>query len=146
MKHVKNFLPNIKNVSFDEKKWKLNLMQQWNSIMGALVSKVSIRKIYADSITLNVSDSSWMHELYLLSGLIREKINAALDKPRIETVRFYYAAHQTKSKRNSHVIPNVIEEPAQEVTLSSKHAKALEKITDPELSKALTRLLKKCHQ
>ena len=111
--------------------------------MGTLVSKVSIRKIYNDSITLNVSDSSWMQELYLLSSLIKKKINAALDKPRIETIRFYYAAQKEEK------IEKTIEEiatPNKEITLTTKEQNALKKISDPELYQALTRLLQKCHR
>ena len=110
--------------------------------MGNLVSKVSIHKIYNNSIVLGVSDSSWMQELYMLSNLIKKKINATLDEPRIETIRFQYVAKKEKSKQQ--VLTS--KQPEQSTrTLTHKEKKALEKISDPELSEALQRLLTKCH-
>lgn len=141
MRHIKNCLPNIAT-SNHQKNWRFQLMHEWATIMGNLVSKVSIHKIYNDSIILGVSDSSWMQELYLLSNLIKQKINAALDKPRIETIRFYYVTNNKtpKTLTKKSVVPIINER-----SLTTREKKALEKIQDPELSQALTRLLQKCH-
>lgn len=141
MRHIKDYLPNIA-VSNHQKNWKFQLMNQWATIMGTLVTKVSIYKIYNDSIILGVSDSGWMQELYLLSNLIKQKINATLDKPRIETIRFQYVTNNKASR--AHI--TTFEAPATtERLLTSREKKALEKIQDPELSQALARLLQKCH-
>ncbi|MBM18029.1 MAG: hypothetical protein CL947_03110 [Epsilonproteobacteria bacterium] len=141
MKQIKDLLPKI-SISHTHKQWKFQLMQQWSTIMGNLVSKVSIHKIYNNSIVLGVSDSSWMQELYMLSNLIKKKINATLDEPRIETIRFQYVAKKEKSKQQ--VLTS--KQPEQSTrTLTHKEKKALEKISDPELSEALQRLLTKCH-
>lgn len=110
--------------------------------MGTLVSKVSIYKIYNDSIILGVSDSGWMQELYLLSNLIKQKINAVLDKPRIETIRFHYVTNSKTSKVTSPYLETPV---TTERILTTREKKALEKIHDPELSQALARLLQKCH-
>lgn len=142
MKHIKSFLPNIP-VSNHHKNWKFNLMHQWGTIMGSLVTKVSIHKIYNDSITLGVSDSSWMQELYLLSNVIKQKINATLDKPRIETIRFHYITNNADTKT---ITPLAQAPMTKDRALTVREKKALEKINDPELSQALTRLLQKCHQ
>jgi len=142
MKHIKDCLPNI-TVSNHSRNWKFQLMNQWATIMGSLVSKVSIYKIYNDSITLGVSESGWMQELYLLSNLIKQKINAILDKPRIETIRFQYVTNRRNIKTNTITTE---EKAAAERLLTAHEKKALEKITDPELSQALARLLQKCHQ
>lgn len=141
MKHIKDCLPNI-SLSNHQKNWKFQLMHEWSTIMGNLVSKVSIYKIYNDSIILGVSDSGWMQELYLLSNLIKQKINTVLDKPRIETIRFQYISANKTPKTNS------IPAPAPTIPdrlLTTREKKALEKINDPELIQALTRLLQKCH-
>lgn len=141
MKHIKDCLPHIA-VSNHQKNWKFQLMHQWATIMGTLVSKVSIYKIYNDSIILGVSDSGWMQELYLLSNLIKQKINAVLDKPRIETIRFHYV---TNNKAAKTAAINFEAPVAAERLLTTREKKALEKIHDPELSQALARLLQKCH-
>lgn len=142
MKHIKAFLPNI-TISNHQKSWKFNVMNQWNTIMGSLSTKVSIYKIYNDSITLGVSDSSWMQELYLLSNIIKQKINNILDKPRIETIRFHFITNQINTKKIAQT-PQCVA--IKERPLTTREKKALEKINDPELSQALTRLLQKCHQ
>lgn len=141
MKHIKDCMPNI-GVSNHQRNWKFQLMHQWETIMGSLASKVSIYKIYNDSIILGVSDSGWMQELYLLSNLIKQKINAALDKPRIETIRFQYVTNQKVSKA---IFTDFQVPAAAERLLTTREKKALEKINDPELSQALARLLQKCH-
>ena len=142
MRHIKDCLPNI-SVSNSSKNWKFQLMNQWATIMGSLASKVSIYKIYNDSIVLGVSDSGWMQELYLLSNLIKQKINAALDKPRIVTIRFQFVTNNSHAKINNSPEQTPIEP---DRLLTSKEKKALEKINDSELLQALTRLLQKCHQ
>lgn len=143
MKHIKQLLPNMHTISNQNKQWKLMLIQNWESIIGSLASKVSIHKIYNHSITLGVSDSSWMHELYLLSDLIKKKINEALDKPHIQTIRFHYVTTTKKSVQKNQ---DPVSLPHKEKTLTNKEKKALEEIKDPELVKALTRLLQKCRQ
>ncbi len=142
MKHIKNCLFNIKKTSSRKNNWRLMLMQSWNSIIGNLSSKVSIHKIYNNAITLGVSDSSWMQELYLLSSVIKEKINKAIDKPRIETVRFQYVPPNKKRT----IKKNKSKKDIKEKTLSTREKKALDKVQDQELAQALTRLLQKCHQ
>lgn len=142
MKHIKNCLPNIQKTSFSNKKWKMVLMQQWQKIIGNLSSKVFIHKIYNDAITLGVYDVNWMQELYLLSSVIKNKINQAIDAPRIETVRFKYLAPKANRASNKESCDKL---ELEEKVLSNKEKKALEKIQDPELVKVLTRLLQKCH-
>lgn len=142
MKHIKDCLPHI-SVSNSHQNWKFQLMNEWTAIMGSLVGKVSIYKIYNNSIILGVSDSGWMQELYLLSNLIKQKINAVLDRPRIETIRFHYVTKQTCKKPDTIVTTEII---AKERSLTTREKKALDKITDPELSEVLIRLLQKCHQ
>ena len=142
MKHIKDCLPKI-SASNNNQNWKLHLMNQWETIMGSIGCKVSIYKIYNDSITLGVCDSGWMQELYLLSNLIKQKINSILDKTRIETIRFQYV---TKTKCPNELIINKEQIEKKDRLLTNIEKKALEKITDPELYKALSRLLQQCHQ
>ncbi len=141
MKHIKECLPSI-SIAQEQKNWKFTLMQQWATIMGSLVLKISIYKIYNDSIVLGVCDSSWMHEMYLLSNLIKQKINASLDRPRIQAIRFQYVTPASKTKK---IVALEKHAAAPEKILSHQEKAALEKINDPELSQALTRLLNKCH-
>ena len=68
--------------------WKHELLQNWHTIFGNLGTKITLEKIYDTTIVLGVYDSCWMHELYLLSPLLVDKINENLDQHRIKQVRF----------------------------------------------------------
>jgi hypothetical protein len=107
-----------------------------------LHEKVSLQKIYKDSVVLGVYDQSWMQELYLLSKLILKKINIHLDRPRIETIRFQCIEKKIKTPKKEHP-KNLIHK---KVALKPAELKALQKIQDQELCKALEGFLTKCRQ
>ncbi len=111
--------------------WKLNLLKKWPEIVGQLASKVTIEKIYAESVTLGVYDSCWMQELYLLSPTLVETINRNLDQPRIKQVRFKLIGKKEQKKKKS-TTPKHKDEP-KTITLTSTEQKALERIADPEI-------------
>ncbi|HSW76191.1 MAG TPA: DciA family protein [Candidatus Saccharimonadales bacterium] len=143
MNHIKSFLPKFMQTIHHEKQWKLQIISQWDSIMGSLSSKVSICKIYNNSITLGVTDSCWMQELNLLSELIKDKINKTLDTPRIELIRFkYISQHATGSQKKEAQAPIVYTEKK----LTRQEQQALDNIKDPELSQALQGFLQTCHK
>ena len=143
MNHIKNYLSHVISNQQYNQNWKLLLIKNWNTIMGSLVTKVSICKIYNNAITLGVSDSSWMQELHTLSELIKDKINITLDQPRIQIVRFKYVSAQTQKtttavKSNT---PNFHKK-----LLTNREQTALNDIKDPELSQALAGFLQLCHK
>jgi len=143
MNHIKNYLPQFMSSGQHERNWKLHLMNEWNSIMGSLSSKVSICKIYNNSITLGVTDSSWMQELHLLSGLIQDKINKSIGQPRIELIRFKYVSeHVAPDTKKQTSLPACNKEKA----LTAREKQAIQDIKDPELSQALLGFLQLCHK
>ena len=77
---LRNFLP-------DQHKWKTDLMQQCDGIIGSLGDKVRIEKIDGDTLILGAIHSSWAQELTFLSSMLRNKINTALGAERIKTIR-----------------------------------------------------------
>jgi len=142
MQNVKNILESLLQPSIHLEAWKLNLIKNWPTIIGSLHDKVSLQKIYATSVVIGVHDSSWIQELYLLSKLILKKINDALDKPRILTLRFQCIEKKiiiAKQKSKLITIKKKRELQPQEV-------KALQKIDDPQLSDALQGFLQRCLQ
>ncbi len=112
--------------------------------MGSLTSKVSICKIYNNSITLGVTDSSWMQELHLLSELIKDKINKSLGQPRIELIRFKYVSQHVAadSLKKQRPLPAC----NKEKILTAREKQAIQDIKDPELSQALLGFLQLCHK
>ncbi|MBP7854371.1 DUF721 domain-containing protein [Candidatus Babeliales bacterium] len=144
MNHISAHVSDILQKKNVDHYWKFTLMHQWNQIMGNLANKVFIYKIHNNQITLGVCDSSWMQELYLLSGLIQEKINLTLGCTKIEKIKFKYAP-------NNQMVVKKIQKDSPTYThvqhlLSNSESAAIAKITDQELAQALLGFLQRCHQ
>jgi len=132
----------LKNIFPAEQEWKMQLMSNWNSILGDLGNKVRIEKILDDTIVCGVQNSCWMQELYMLSPVLIKTINKNLDKPRIKQLRFKktgtYTEKKTVVKKQKRVpLPAHID-------LTVKQKKALEEIEDNELRKSLEKFLIRC--
>ena len=140
MKALKLLIPTLAPFTHQDAAWKLQLMQQWSTIMGSLAERVSIAKIEQDTITLSACDASWMHELYMLSGLIKQKINQALGAPYITNIRF----KQTITQKKEHTKYVSLGQPETVRMLTTREIKALQKITDEELSHAMKGFLYRC--
>jgi len=123
--------------------WKMKLLQDWPIIMGNLALQVSIHKIYQNSITLHVQSNSWMQELYCLSHVILEKINGYLGSKKLHTIHFKLA-NTTPTRASTKNSENALEYKKPEITLNIRQKKALHKINDEELSKALEGFFARC--
>jgi hypothetical protein len=123
--------------------WKMKLLTQWPTILGQLGTKVSCEKIDEDALTLGVKESCWMHELYVLSPVIIDKINQNLDHPRIKRV-FLKQMHMSRSSRKQE--PQHSTKKHRVVTFSRTEHAALEKICDKKLQKVLGDFLIRCYQ
>lgn len=137
---LKNLLNNFFHPQKDSP-WKVQLLMQWEKIIGRLSSKVTLEKMYEDTLVLGVYDSCWMQELHLLSPLLIANINANLDRPRIKTLRFKLIALHKEKK------PTITKaEPAVTINrmLSRTEEKALHLIEDPALREALKKYLLRC--
>ncbi len=119
-------------------------MKKWPEIVGQLASKVTIEKIYAESVTLGVYDSYWMQELYLLSPTLVETINRNLDQHRIKQVRFKLVRKKEQKKKKS--TATIHKDEPLTITLTPTERNALERITDPDLRAALQSFLIRCYQ
>ncbi len=132
----------------DNDDWRLIIIKNWPQIMGALHTKVCIEKISEDTIFLGVYDSHWMAELHLLSRLMLKKINAALDRQRINYVRFKLAQKKQFDPlaRIEMVKKGSVLDAAQAnpVVLNAVQLHALSAIKDPQLQDVLTKFLVRC--
>ncbi len=122
--------------------WKLRLLANWPEIIGNLHDKVTVEKISKDTITLGVFDSSWMHELYILSPILLKTINKKLDQPRIKNVRF----QRTVRKKRKIVLHKKKAAPIKEITLKPWEKNALNDVPDQALRAVLKSFLVRCHQ
>jgi hypothetical protein len=156
MTHLKIFLKNKKrqnvicinqvldNFLKQQENWKHYLMANWNHIVGAIAHHARIEKIENETLVIGVSDSVWLQELYMLSPLLLNKINQSLDKPHLKKIRLKHAAPKKYCRNKNKPIRQAIA-PVQRA-LTSREKNALQKISDDELSRALTNFLMRCHQ
>ena len=78
----------LTNIIPQEHSWKIKLFGQWKKIIGNLNEKVRIEKITNHSLTLGVCHATWAQELFLLSPMIKKKINALLKEEKIKNIQF----------------------------------------------------------
>ncbi len=124
-----------------QKDWKLRLMTQWPSIVGALQTRIRLEKIYDDAtVVIGVYESHWMQELYLLSSVLIESMNDFLGARLVNAVRFVLIEEKPKSTRfvyrksASKNLPD-------DRSLSEFQKRALHDICDDELKEALVQFL-----
>lgn len=122
--------------------WRLNLLSNWDSIMGNLKTKVHLENLSEDTITLGVYDSCWLQELYLLTPMLLHHINNALDVPRIKTLKF----KKSGLRKNITVKKVDVKKEFKNVHLTAQEKKALTVIKDGELRCALEQFLIRCYQ
>jgi Dna[CI] antecedent, DciA len=123
--------------------WKNNLLDHWPDIIGNLYHRVTLEKIYNDTIILGVYDSAWLQELYLLSPVILESINTKLDQPRIKQLRFKQV---TRKKTQQKTFSDNTKKSTTTRTLTQKEQNALTKINDEELRNFLKNFLIRCYK
>ncbi len=122
--------------------WKLYLFQKWDVIIGELNFQVRLEKIQKDTLILSVSNASWMQELHCLSDILIKKINQHLEYPYVKQLRFKCTPRIKKNSLIKSLQQQVV---FQEITLTTKQKKALERIEDEHLQYALKRFLARCH-
>ena len=135
---IKDILSNIINV---ESNWKIQLFQNWDSIIGDLGEQVQLEKVVGNTLVLGVYDSCWMQELYMLSRVLIKTINSKLDKPYIKNIRFKHTVRRKLENKKEKV-----ESVEKKIELSFREEKTLEEIKDPELSAALRDFFIHCYK
>ena len=140
-KHIKDFLSTIVPKADT---WQLQLVQQWETIIGNLTAYVYLEKIHDDTLLLGVTNTSWMQELYYLSDVLLKKINTHLNHPHVKQLRFKYSPRK-KNKIASSSSSSMPTE-CQHLSLTIAQQKALEQIQDPQLQEALKNFLVACYK
>jgi len=141
---LKNLLQSLLPTAQDDTTpWKIALLQNWPSIIGPLCSRVQLEKIYDDTLVLGVFDSCWLQELYLLTPVIIDSINANLDSPRIKNLRFKKIGKKPPLQKRYTAPPIKFSAPA---ILTARERAALAAIKDEELRVAMEAFLRRCYQ
>lgn len=126
----------------DEHIWKIKLFGYWETIIGNLKEKVRIEKITNNSLTLGVCHPAWAQELFLLSPMLKEKINSYLKENRIKNIQF-------KTVTFTSVPPKIRTKQTQmhnqkEYCLSITEHSHLQTIQNTELATALEQFYIRC--
>ena len=123
--------------------WQRHIITQWDTIVGDLKQYVFLEKILDDStLVLGVTNTLWMQELYYLSDVIIQKINATLDYPHVKHIRLYYRPRK-KNVRLATIATQKKDIPHSYV-LTLPQKKALERIQDEQLQESLKQFLMRC--
>jgi len=117
--------------------WKLELFKRWEEIIGDLKNRVTIEKIEGTFLVLRVTHSVWAHEIFMLSEVIRKKINSSLGKEYINTIRIKTAKASDKNKKSIKVCKKIFPIDLKKISLSKIEEKALSNILDHELRNCL---------
>jgi hypothetical protein len=126
-----------------EERWHVYLKQNWRTIIGDLHTRVCLENIQGSTLLLGVYDVHWMHELYLLSSVLIDTVNAQLEKPYVKQVRFSLAVPRSETKKPKQVVVRPARRP-QRRALTAQHEQALAQIKDTELQRVMQQLLQLC--
>lgn len=64
--------------------WKIVLLKHWDDIIGPMKENVSLEYIKNNRLYLGVTHPAWAQELFLLSPILKKKINQLLKKELIK--------------------------------------------------------------
>jgi hypothetical protein len=143
---IKNFLEAIIPA---EHRWKIALFKNWDTIIGSMHDKVIIDKIEDHTLHLGVSHPAWAQELFLLTPVLKQKINSYLGSERIKTIRFKFLDFssissakimQAERTEKAHAKPHV------PYVLTDVEKATLEGITDTELRSDIEKFYARCKQ
>lgn len=134
-----------------EHTWKVELLKNWSTVIGAIHEKVSLYKIADDYVILSVSHPSWAHELLLLSDVLKEKINNFIGEQKIKELRFKTKVKtQTKSQyqpeQNTQTQEKSSSVQKKNIKLTAREKQALVSIDNDELKEALSSFYLTCKQ
>lgn len=127
--------------------WQMYLIQNWQTIMGNLHTRICLEKIQGDTIVVGVYDSHWMQELFLLNSMLLDTINAHFDKPYVKQLRLKLAQQKEKQKTPDFAKATTGGEktgPIVPVILTQQHQNALSQVKDEQLQEALYQFLRYC--
>jgi hypothetical protein len=137
-KPIGSFLTKIIN---QEHIWKTKLFGQWNSIVGNLKEKARIEKITENSLTIGVCHATWAQELFLLTPMIKKKINKILKEEKIKKINFKTVKFEkNKPKKNK----KKAKKRRKELNLSITERADLGNVSCNELAQALEAFYTRC--
>ncbi len=139
---ARHILSVLNNVLPQQHAWKMQVLHQWERIIGPLATKVTLYRIDDRAVVLAVNHPGLAQELLMLSDLIKTKINAVIGSDTITAIHFRTTAKQTV--HTPAPITTTLQKPIQSLTSSEK--KHLDIVENTELRIALTNFYLTCKQ
>jgi hypothetical protein len=133
----------LTNIIPQEHSWKIKLFGHWKKIIGNLSEKVRIEKITCHSITLGVCHATWAQELFLLSRMIKKKINVLLKEEKIKNIQFKTVSFD--KNKNKKRIKSICKS-KKEHNLSIVEHSHLQTVKNQELARELGRFYVRCKE
>lgn len=135
----------LANLIPNEYLWKIKLLNSWESVIGNLKGKVRIEKITETSLMLGVTHSTWAQELFLLSPMIKKKINRLLKEDKIKSIKFKTVKldKKTQNQPEKPKYPRQQQRQTEYCLTISEHNK-LKLINNSELADALEKFYIRC--
>lgn len=125
--------------------WKINLIKNWDSILGDLHEQVTLINIHQHMLTLGVYDAAWLQELYILSPVLIKTINSHLGNEYIKNLRFKNIGYKKKEK-NEPKLKKRYEKRIVATPITHDENLVLKTVEDSDLRDALERYLIRCKE
>ena len=142
---TQHILSHLHKILPEEASWKMKVLREWHTILGPLSRKVLLQRIDDHAVILGVTHPSLAQELFMLTDLIRSKINEAIGHEAITTIHFRTITQYTPLKTSPVAPPKEII-PIKKLPLSPLEEKQLATITNKELRNALAEFYAACKE
>lgn len=133
----------LQNIIPTEHRWKIELFKNWDAIIGDMRDKVIIQEIKDSVLILAVSHPAWAHELFLLTPLLKQKINSYLANEHIKAIRLRVKTFGPLVQRGKQ-IKKTLPMPYLNMQPSQQEQAFLKRVANHELRDALAKFLLRC--
>ena len=123
--------------------WKVKLFENWGAIIGNLRDKARIERIENKLLVIGVIHPAWAQELFLLSDIIKNRINSFLGKEYIKDIRFKTVVFKNKNDKPKKAFTNK-HKVFRRTCLTQFESRTLSSIKDEELKKSLKEFCFRC--
>ena len=143
MNSIKAILNSFLNTHGD---WRMELVRNWRTIVGDLSSKMSLEKVINRTIIIGVYDSHWMHEFYMLSDVILQKINEKLGGNFVKNIRFVIAkqkiAKSPKASGKKNISSTKIKKSLLTTKINRQQQNSTKEVYQPKTEEKLLKIFK----
>lgn len=135
----------IQNISPEDIKWKIKLLDNWKTILGPLGEKVVLLHIKEPLLVLGVPHPAWAQELSMMKNKLQQNINTFIGHDCIKQLQFQVMpAKQPPPQKPT--IPNHQASQNYEHQFSIQEASSLLAIHDKDLRSTFKKYLMFCTQ